>query len=173
MRKLLLGAILLFSNLCISQEQQKDTLSLKPVKTLKDYLSNEDKFTGEKTYYSPTTTISIAKFVQRKSSNQYISIDVPGSTLNYGCYGVSILFENGKKIVRSHEKVETAYSDGWSYRAFFTPNSNEINLLKSYKVVAVKLYIYDADVNSREADDLLESAKVMLSTPKIVKKTKK
>lgn len=172
MRKLLLGAILLFSNLCISQEQQKDTVVVNQ-KTLNDYLSNEDKFTGEKTYYSPTTTISIAKFVQGKKSNQYISIAVPGSTLNYGCYGVSILFENGKKIVRPHEKVETAYSDGWSYRAFFTPTANEINLLKSYKVVAVKLYIYDADVNSREADDLLESAKVMLSTPKIVKKTKK
>ena len=172
MRKLLLGAILLFSNLCISQEQQKDTVVVNQ-KTLNDYLSNEDKFTGEKTYYSPTTTISIAKFVQRKSSNQYISIDVSGSTLNYGCYGVSILFENGKKIVRSHEKVETSYSDGWSYRAFFTPTANEINLLKSYKVVAVKLYIYDTDVDSKEAEDLLEAAKVMLSTPKIVKKTKK
>lgn len=172
MRKLLLVAILLFSNLCISQEQQKDTVVVNQ-KTLNDYLSNEDKFTGEKTYYSPTTIISIAKFVQGKSSHQYISIDVPGSTLNYGCYGVSILFENGKKIVRPHEKVETNYSDGWSYRAFFTPTVNEINLLKSYKVVAVKLYIYDTDINSSEADDLLTAAKVMLSTPKIVKKNKK
>ena len=173
MRKLLLGAILLFSNLCISQEQKKDTVVVKQEKILNDYLSNEDKFNGEKTYYSPTTTISIAKFVQGKSSNQYISISVPGSTLNYGCYGVSILFENGKKIVRPNEKVETNYSDGWSYRAFFTPTTNEINLLKSYKVVAVKLYIYDTDVDSVEADDLLEAAKVMLSTPKIVKKTKR
>ena len=169
MRKLLLGAILLFSNLCISQEQPKDTVLVNK-KTLNDYLSNEDKFTGEKTYYSPTTTISIAKFVQIKSSNQYISIDVPGSTLNYGCYGVSILFENGKKIVRPHEKVETNYSSGWSYRAFFTPTANEINLLKSYKVVAVKLYIYDADINSIESEDLLTAAKAMLSTPKITKK---
>ena len=173
MRKLLLGAILLFSNLCVSQEQPKDTVVVKQESLLNDYLSNEDKFTGEKTYYSPTTTISIAKFVKRKSSNQYISIDVPGSTLNYGCYGVSILFENGKKIVRPNEKVDTNYSGGWSYRAFFTPTANEINLLKSYKVVAVKLYIYDTDVDSKEGDDLLEAAKVMLSTPKIVKKTKK
>ncbi len=172
MRKLLLGAILLFSNLCISQEQPKDTVVVDQ-KTLNDYLSDEDKFTGDKTYYSPTITVSIAKFVKRKSSNQYIFIDVPGSTLNYGCYGVYILFENGKKIVRPNEKVETNYSSGWSYRAFFTPTANEINLLKSYKVVAVKLYIYDTDVDSKEADDLLEAAKVMLSTPKIVKKTKK
>ena len=173
MRKLLLGAILLFSNLCISQEQQKDTVLVKQEKTLNDYLYNEDKFTGEKTYYSPTITISIAKFVQGKKSNQYISIAVPGSTLNYGCYGVSILFENGKKIVRPNEKVETNYSDGWSYRAFFTPTTNEINLLKSYKVVAVKLYIYDADINSTESEDLLTASKIMLSIPKIAKTLKK
>ena len=81
MKKLLLGAILLFSNLCISQtleeiameKRMQDTVT-KP-KTLDYYLSKDDKFTGEKFYSSYTRTVSIAKFVQGKSSNQYISID--------------------------------------------------------------------------------------------------
>lgn len=73
---------LLISTLSFSQND-----SIK-VKTLNDYLYNEDKFNGQKEYYSPTSTISIAKFVSKYRTTQYISINVNGSTLNYGCYGV-------------------------------------------------------------------------------------
>jgi hypothetical protein len=165
MRKLILGALLLLSTLGFTQTTENDS-----IKTLDDYLYKEDKFTGQKEYYSPTSIISIAKFTNNNGYSQYISINVPGSTLNYGCYGVSILFENGKKIVRPNEKVDTSYSDGWVYKAFFKPTLNEINLLKSYKVVAVKLYIYDSDIDSIESETFLTSAKVMLTTPKPKKK---
>ena len=167
MKKLFLFICLLISTLSFSQND-----SIK-VKTLNDYLYNEDKFNGQKEYYSTTGTISIAKFVSKYRTSQYISINVQGSTLNYGCYGVYILFENGKKIVRSKEKVDTDYSDGWSYRAFFEPTAAEISLLKTYKVVAVKLYIYDTEINSIESEEFLEAAKVMLTLPKPKTKTKK
>lgn len=135
--------------------------------TLDDYLSSIDKFSGEKTYYGGGTIVSFAKYVGKKSSSQYVSINVNGSTLNYGCYGVSILFENGKKIIRSKEKVDTDYNDsGWRYKAFFTPTLNEITLLKTQKISAVKLYIYDTEVNENESITILEDAKIILTTPK-------
>lgn len=131
------------------------------------YLYSTDKFTGEKTYYSSLLSpISISKYVTKNSSSQYISLKVNGSTLNYGCYGISILFDNGKKIIRPYEKVKTDYSSGsgWEYSAFFRPTQNEINIFKSYKIVAVKLYIYDTDIESSDADNFLEAADVMLTS---------
>ena len=138
-----------------------------PVKTLDDYLSDTDKFTGKKTYYGGGTIVSFMKVVEGKLSNQYVSIYLNGSTLNYGCYGVSILFKNGKKIIRSKEKVDTDYNnDGWRYKAFFTPTLNEITLLKTQKISAVKLYIYDTEVNENESITILKDAKIILTTPK-------
>ena len=138
-----------------------------PLKTLDDYLSSIDKFTGEKTYFGGGTIVSFMKVIGRKTSSQYVSVNVNGSTLNYGCYGVSILFENGKKIIRSKEKVDTDYNDsGWRYKAFFTPTLNEITLLKTQKISAVKLYIYDAGINEDESITVLEDAKIILTTPK-------
>jgi hypothetical protein len=137
------------------------------IKTLDNYLSSIDKFTGEKTYYGGGSIVSFMKVTGKGKSSQYVSINVNGSTLNYGCYGVSILFENGKKIIRSKEKVDTDYNDsGWQYKAFFTPTLNEITLLKTQKISTVKLYIYDAEINENESITILEDAKIILTTPK-------
>lgn len=164
MKKLLLGLVLLFSIVSFSQTEIKlDTI--KKIKTLENYLSSTDKFTGEKVYYSNlSNTIHISKYVTKNSSSQYISISVNGSTLNYGCYGVSILFENGKQINRPNEKIETDYRDGWNYRAFFIPTAYEINLFKTSRVVTVKLYIYDSDISTSDADEFKEAANIMLKT---------
>ena len=138
------------------------------VKILDDYLSKTDKFSGEKTYYGGGNTVSFMKVTGKGNSSQYVSINVNGSTLNYGCYGVSILFENGKKIIRSKEKVDTdGNSEGWAYKAFFSPTFNEINLLKTQKIIAVELYIYDADINETESNTILADAQILLTTPKI------
>jgi tetratricopeptide (TPR) repeat protein len=136
------------------------------VNLLNRYLSETDKFNGEKTYYGGGTIVSFMKVIGKGKSSQYVSVNVYGSTLNYGCYGVSILFENGKKIIRSNEKVDTDYNDsGWRYKAFFTPTLNEINLLKTQKITAVKLYIYDADVDDSESNTILKDARIILTTP--------
>ena len=137
------------------------------VNLLDRYLSKTDKFSSEKTYYGGGTIVSFMKVIGKGKSSQYVSVNVNGSTLNYGCYGVYILFENGKKIVRSKEKVDTDYSDGeWKYKAFFTPTLNEINLLKTQKITTVKLYVYDADVDDSESNTILKDAKIILTTPK-------
>lgn len=159
MKKLLFGILLLSNLIMFSQEVV--------VNPLDKYLGNTDKFSGEKTYYGGGTIVSFMKVVGKGKYTQYVSISVNGSTLNYNCYGVSILFENGKKIVRSNEKVDTDYNDSeWQYKAFFTPTLNEVTLLKTQKITAVKLYIYDADINESESNTILEDAKIILTTPK-------
>jgi hypothetical protein len=171
MKKLLLGSLLLISTMIYAQESQKDTVIKNQEDKLQAYLNNVDKFTGEKIYYSASNkVVSFAKFVNKQESSQYVSIDVIGSTLNYGCTGVNILFDNGKMINRPNEDVKTDYRSGnWVYTAFFRPTANEVNLFKSSKVEAVKLYIYDTNVNSIDADNLQLAANIMLSTPKITK----
>ena len=137
------------------------------VNLLDRYLSKTDKFSGEKTYFGGGKIVSFMKVIGKGNSSQYVSVYVNGSTLNYGCYGVYILFENGKKIVRSNEKVDTDYSNGeWQYKAFFTPTLNEINLLKTQKITSVKLYVYDADLDDNESNTILKDAKIILTTPK-------
>jgi len=49
---------------------------------------------------------------------------------------------------------------------FFEPTLNEINLLKTQRISAVKLYIYEADVDEDESDTILQDAKILLTTPK-------
>ncbi|MCF8322746.1 MAG: hypothetical protein K9I26_06385 [Flavobacterium sp.] len=107
--------------------------------------------------------------VKHHLRNIYIYLSVNGSTLNYECEGAYILFENGLKIIRSKEKIDTDYSSGsgWTYSAFFTPTANEIKLLKTQKVIAVKLYIYMHDYLSESTQNtILEDAKIILMTPK-------
>jgi hypothetical protein len=146
------------------------------VKTLENYLSDTDSFTGEKTYRGGDGCIRFNRYVNKTSSTQYLYISVNGRTLNYGCEGVYILFENGEKIIRSKEKVDTDYSSssGWDYTAFFTPTANEIKLLQTQKVTGVKLYIY-ANENFSETtqNTILEDAKILLKMPKPKPQVKK
>lgn len=142
-------------------------------RTFEDYLTETDPFNGEKTYRGGIPPISFTKIKSKTSTEQYIHLSVNGSTLNYGCEGVYILFENGEKIERSKEKVDTDYSSGsWSYSAFFTPTANEIKLLKTQKVIAVKLYIYkQLYIPELDQNTILEDAKIILTTlkPKLKK----
>lgn len=163
MKKVLCGMLLLSNLIMFSQEEI--------INPLDNYLSKTDKISGEKIYYGGGTIVSFMKVVGKRNSEQYVSIRVKGSTLNYSCYGVSILFENGKKIIRSKENVDSDYNEsGWQYKAFFAPTLNEINLLKTQKITYVKLYIYDADITESESNTILEDAKILLTTPKVKKK---
>lgn len=150
------------------KENVKYDESKAPVKTLNDYLTDTDKFSNEKRYYGGGNIVSFVRVVGKGKLLQYVSIEVTGITLNYSCYGVNVLFENGAKIVRSKEPVDTDYSDGgWKYKAFFTPTSNEIKLFQTQKVSAVKLYIYDSDVDEDDSNTILEDAKIILTVPKV------
>jgi hypothetical protein len=140
-----------------------------------DIVITNDKFTGEISYNSPDIeNISFIKNKKRGVISQYVSISIYSTYLSgYNNYGVTILFKNGKKIIRKNEKIDVDASTGsdWRYSAFFTPNSNEINLLKSFEIEAVKLYIFDSNISG--GDSIKRLANCVLITPKIVSKKKK
>jgi hypothetical protein len=169
MKKLVLGALLSLSMLSFAQN---DSIKV-GLPTLESYLVKEDKFNGEKTYRSSGETLSIYKVARKNINSQYISIYVYDNYLASGT-GVYILFDNGQKIIRSKEEVDYDVNPGsgpsYRYSAFFTPTQNEINLFKTRKVVSVKLYIFDTDINPSESDEFQVAAKVLLKTQ--VKKKK-
>ena len=143
-----------------------------PTEPLESYLTDTDPFNGQKTYKSWTSPVSFTKVKSKASSTQYVSVSLEGSTLNYKCEGVYILFENGEKIARIKEKVDTGVSSGgWYYTAFFIPTANEVKLLKTQKIIAAKLYIYKKeDISESTQNTILEDAKNILTIPKPKKK---
>lgn len=90
----------------------------------------------------------------------------------YNNYGLTILFKNGKEIIRKTEKIDVNVSTGsnWRYSAFFTPNSNEISLLKNFEIEAVKLYIFDSNISN--GSSIKSFANCVLVSPKIISKKK-
>jgi hypothetical protein len=161
----------------VSKEQLysliKENKSIDIPKNNNDDLCSEvaietDKFTQETKYNSPTVdNISFIKYKKNGVINQYVSINVYNTYLSgYSNYGLTILFESGKKIIRSKEKVDVNTSTGsnWSYSVFFTPTANEINLLKKEEIEAVKLYIFEANI--KRSDLIKKYANCVLITPK-------
>jgi hypothetical protein len=132
-----------------------------------------DKFTGEKKTESNTIDeMSFIRYSSKGKISQYVSISAYGSTVVVNGQGLIILFKSGKKIVRSNEKVGvdvTSYGNKpYRYHVFFTPTSNEVQLLKKEEIVGVKLYIFESAVN--EGEKLKQYANCVLITPKIIKK---
>lgn len=174
MKKSLLSTLLLLSIVTFGQN---DSINV-GVPTLNDYLNNVDKFTGEKTYYSDLLApVGFSKHVNKNTNYQYVYVKAYGYALSYDNAGVYILFDDGQKIVRSKEKVRVGVNYGggpdWEYTSSFVPTQNEINLLKTRKIVTVKVDIYSLDVDATKADEIQVAAKVMLKSHVLVKKKKK
>lgn len=164
-----------YSNVKIVEDKTEPVTETEPtiettqeVKSIDSYLTETDVFNGKKTYRGGTGAIQFVKVKSKKgTTQQYVSLTANGSTLNVGRYGVSILFQNGQKIIRSKEKVDTdSDSEGWNYSAFFTPTPNEIKLLKTQKATLIRLYIYDENISDFDSNIILNDAKVILTTPK-------
>jgi hypothetical protein len=139
-----------------------------------DIQINTDKFDGEIRYSSPDVNdIAFIKYKKNKATNQYVSISLYNAYLSgYSNYGLTILFKSGKKIVRSKEKVDVNVSSGsnWRYSVFFTPTANEISLFKKEDIIAVKLYIFDSEIN--QGNKIKGYANCVLITPKTQVKKK-
>jgi hypothetical protein len=135
-----------------------------------------DRYTGKVTYRSPfiEDNISFLKTKEKGITRQYVLISLYNSYLSgYNNYGLGILFESGKKIIRSKEKIDVDYSAelNWRYSAFFTPTDNEVMLLKNEIIIGFRLYIFDAGV--AEGDMIKNYAKCILVSPKPIPKAKK
>ena len=72
--------------------------------------------------------------------------------MTVGGKGLTLLLENGRKISWDDEdyEVSVGYLNDWTYSTFTKLNEEEIELLKTYKVTDVKLYIFDKEVGNPE-----------------------
>lgn len=119
--------------------------------------SKVDKITGELTKNSSTypfkgnyalipAPASYVRVIKDFDTTLYISLIVPGLTLNVGEKGAILLLSNGVKIERPETKIDcNANTYGWTYSAFFALEKEEIELLKNNEVEMIRLYIHDAD----------------------------
>jgi hypothetical protein len=125
------------------------------VENICDKISVEkDEYTGEVIYNSPyDENFGIVKYIKKGKTNQYVFLYIYDSYFSgYSNYGLTILFKSGKKIIRPNEKVDVDSSSGanWRYSVFFTPNLNEIKLLKTDEIVGIKLYIFKKEIYKGE-----------------------
>lgn len=100
--------------------------------------SDKDKFSGIKTHRSPL--LDVLSFSKSKGFT-YLSIDIPGSTLNYNTKGVILLLSDGSKINKPNEKIDVNYNNGYRYSAFIALSKIEIDKIIKNPISDVKLYI--------------------------------
>lgn len=111
-----------------------------------------DDFTGEIKVSSPFSSMIIYKYINKGKTLYYLSLRAYGSTVNVNETGVTILFADGTKWMRQSKIDVDAESSGFEYSAFINLTSADLNIFTSKKIKKFRLYIYDEEVNSSDAD---------------------
>lgn len=119
-----------------------------------------DDFTGEIKISSPfmisgnLSPIMIYKYLKKgKPTIYYLSLRTSGSTLNVNQKGVNILFEDGTKWNKQQSKINVdANSNGYEYSAFIPLDTTELITFTTKKIKKFRLYIYDENIKSSDAD---------------------
>ena len=130
-----------------------------------DFFCNEiimtrDKFSGEFSYSSPSSQIEFFKVISGNTARTQMSLKVFGSKLVLNTKGITILLDNGFRIVKPDVKVEVSAvksTKGYCYSAFFDLTQNDIDILTANKITDYRLYTYDANVTT--GNTLLEYIK--------------
>lgn len=108
-----------------------------------DIKIEKDKFTNVVTKRSPL----LERIAYSKEKGIIdISINIPGSTVNFDGKGVILLLSDGTKISKPNQKISVDYRDGYRYSAYFQLNKIEIDRIIKNPITDVKLYIYDAEI---------------------------
>lgn len=95
-----------------------------------------------KTITGPKTSYSVV--LRGYGTNNYTDVK-----------GVSILFEDGSKIVRPRGKLRTyERPNGIEYSAVVLLNDDEMKLLRTLRIAKYQLYIYDTDLKRSMAERL-------------------
>lgn len=131
----------------VSSESESKIVSLCD-QIVKEY----DKFENETIYKTPLYNygkkefekVSFQKIVNGKIISYFISLNSETYGTSTG-YGITILLENNKKIVKSKVKTDVSLGDGslFSHSAFFVLTANDILLLKENSITDFRLYIHD------------------------------
>jgi len=126
----------------------------------KDIIMTRDKFSGEFSYSSPSSTVEFFKLISGNTARTQIALKVFGSHLVLNTKGITILLENGFRIVKPDVKVEVSSvrtAKGYLYSAFFDLTQSDLDLLTANKITDYRLYTYDANVTN--GNTLLEYIK--------------
>ena len=111
-----------------------------------------DKFDDTVSILSPITEkINYSKYKKNNGESIYLRIRVPGSTLNTGCKGVTLLLKSGERINWSDEPVDTdydSYNNSWTYTSFTILDNEMIEKLIDDPITDVKLYIYKSSIGN-------------------------
>lgn len=147
MKKLIISSfIMLIFNLNAQNFDCTKIITSKVDKITGELTKNSSKYPFKGNYSLIPAPASYVRAIKDADTTTYISLIVPGSTLNIGKKGAILLLSNGVKIERPEAKIDcNPNTYGWTYSAFFALEKEEIELLKNNEVEMIRLYIYDAD----------------------------
>lgn len=135
--------------LCISQNVVKAQIvdSTFDFGECNDIIKGYDEFDQTTTYYTPlSNNCGLTKVIDKKKVTYYLSLYAKGSTLNTGEIGVKIILSNNQIISFPNAKIDVDIprnGSGWNYSTFITILPDKLQLLKKFKILKWKLYIYD------------------------------
>jgi hypothetical protein len=118
----------------------------------KDEFTNELKFSSPLMSGRQISPMTIYKHINKGKSVYYLSLRTNGSTVNVNESGVIILFQDGTKWTRASKIDVDAGSNGFDYSAFISLTPADLLTFTTKKIKKFRLYIYDEEVNSSDAD---------------------
>lgn len=115
---------------------------------------NVDDFTDviELYPYYGTSSMNIHKYIRKTGTFYYLWLDTHGSTVVVDGTGVIILFTDGTKWTNPEKIDVEADSKGFEYHAFITLTQADLITFSTKKIKKIRLYIFDEEVNSFDAD---------------------
>ena len=116
-----------------------------------------DEFDGHKTYRTPLSKkCAIEKVIQKGVATYYLSLRSLGVSVSVHEKGVKIILSNKQILSFPNERIDVEVDEkgGFDYSAFIILTSANIQLLKKYKILKWRLYIYDDFQYEEEAEAL-------------------
>ncbi len=120
---------------------------------------NIDEFSGEIKINSPMShsykisSTYIEKDISKTNTQYYLRLRTHGSTAVTNGTGVTILFTDGTKLIKTTVKIDiNATSDGFDYSAFITLTPTDLTQLKTKKIKKFRLNVFEENVKSIEAE---------------------
>jgi hypothetical protein len=117
-----------------------------------------DEFTGEIKINSPMmngseiSSLIVYKNINKVHTSYYLSLETHGSTAVVDGKGATILFTDGTKWTKPVKIDVDVDTKGFNYSAFISLTQTDIATLSNKKIKKFRLYIYDEEVSSNEAD---------------------
>jgi hypothetical protein len=117
-----------------------------------------DDFTGNIKFNSPLfTNLGIAstiiyKEIKNNKTVYFLSLKTSGSTVIVNGIGVTILFTDGTKWVKSSKVDIQAENEGFVYSSFINLTPADLITFSTKKIKKFRLNIFDEEINSSEAD---------------------